>query len=329
MIAAIDSRVATAIAVAGGLVVFGALLVATASGDLRGKRKSKVPAAFRPAPGDEELERSVMERYLLWSGLAVLFMAIWIPGYWLREPTREAAVRVRLSNLAIDSGGELFNSLCAQCHGANAEGGPRTVVDPGSGRSLSYAEPPLKFIFDRYRQAGRKDDEITQLMYDAINRGRSGTPMPTWGLAFGGPLNTAQVDDVVQFLQFVQVPAKPGPDNPSFKIPAGDPKDGAAIFLANCAICHNAPDEQTAMLADPSLVKALAGKGGIGPNLRVALQRHPAFCPADTALCTGSLKSIITLGRLNTNRPSMPAWAALGDQAIDALVRFLMSIQRG
>jgi hypothetical protein len=32
-------------------------------------------------------------------------------------------------------------------------------------------------------------------------------------------------------------------------------------------------------------------------------------------------------GRLNINRPSMPAWAGLGQPAIEALVQFIESIQ--
>ena len=81
--------------------------------------------------------------------------------------------------------------------------------------------------------------------------------------------------------------------------------------MQNCAICHNAPGQAA---SDDS--KFLA-KGGIGPNLTVEFQR----------LTLQQVHDTIFFGRLNTNRPSMPSWAYLGDKAINALIAFLRSIQ--
>jgi cytochrome c oxidase cbb3-type subunit 3 len=147
----------------------------------------------------------------------------------------------------------------------------------------------LKYIYDRYTKGGRNTDDITQIIYDAINRGRPGTPMPTWGIAFGGPLNSRQVDTIVAFLQSIQQP-----------FPEATSIDGAALFAANCAVCHGAN-----------------AKGGVGPNLTVELQRNTR----------DQVTTTIMDGRLNINRPSMPAWAGLGQPAIEALVQFIESIQ--
>jgi len=285
---ALDSRVGTAIVVIGGLALFGLLLVLTASGELRGRRKAKVPPAFRPGPSDEELESNVLVRYLLWGAVGLIVTALWLPAYWLHEPSRLASEKKTIAAETVEQGKEQFQSLCAACHGLDASGGVRDYVINGTSRK--YAEPPLKYIYDRYKQAGRNDEEITQIIYDAINRGRPGTPMPTWGLAFGGPLNSRQVDTVVAWLQSIQNP-----------FPKATSTDGAEIFASNCAICHG--DN---------------GTGSVGPNLTVALQR----------LTPALLEATIKGGRLNVNRPSMPAWAGLGDPAIKALVQFIESIQR-
>lgn len=299
LFAAIDSRVITALMVLGGLAIFAVLLVATAAGDLRGRRKARVPIAFRPGPSDEELESKVLVRYLAWGSLSLIFIALWIPAYWLREPTRLANKALSISKNGIEEGRKEYENLCVSCHGKEAEGGLRTY--PIGGIDRTYAEPPLKYMRARYKAAGRNDEEITQLIYDAINRGRApGTPMPTWGLAFGGPLNSRQVETIVDWIDSIQEP-----------FPEETSTDGAAIFAANCAVCHNAP-------GDPELKPSIIGAGGVGPNLRVALNR----------LSREDLFKTIHEGRLNVNRPSMPAWAPLGKPAIDALVEFIESIQR-
>jgi mono/diheme cytochrome c family protein len=286
---AISSRVVTALVVAGGIAVFGLLLVITAAGELRGRRKAKVPVGMRPAPSDEELEKTTLVRTIYWGAAATLVMALWLPAYWLREPTRLGEEERNFENLSLQHGEELWTEFqCNSCHGDEAEGGVRTFTVDGVDHQ--YAEPPLKYVYSRYIAAGRNEDEITQLITDAINRGRPGTPMPTWGLAFGGPLNSEQVDSLVDWIRSIQE-----------EFPESGSRDGADLFEANCAICHGAE-----------------GEGGIGPNLQVAFDR----------LTRDQVAQTIRVGRLNTNRPSMPAWAALGDNAIEALVRFIESIQR-
>ena len=63
--------------------------------------------------------------------------------------------------------------------------------------------------------------------------------------------------------------------------------------------------------------------GGVGPNLQVALSRMSKTELLDT----------IRNGRMRGEHPtqgySMPAWAALGDDAIDVLFDFIVSIQEG
>lgn len=290
----LDSRVVTAFVVGGGLLLFGLLLVVTAAGELRGRRKARVPASMRPAPSDEELERRVITQYLAWGAAATMLMALWLPVYWLREPTRLDEKRALFTSQAVHQGEEIYTDFCLQCHGPEGTGTIQVVTRDGV--EQQYAEPPLAWIYSRYKAAGQNEDGITQLVYDAINRGRPGTPMPTWGAAFGGPLNTFQVDNLVEYIKSIQEP-----------FPEPTQTQGDELFAANCAVCHG-PDGTGMRNGEPT----------VGPNITVALQR----------LSIDELRATLEHGRLNTNRPSMPAWAALGEDAIDALVRFIQSIQR-
>jgi mono/diheme cytochrome c family protein len=114
--------------------------------------------------------------------------------------------------------------------------------------------------------------------------------MPTWALEFGGPLNSQAIDDLMNYLMSIQVVVPP----------ITGAIDGEELFDANCAVCHGAN-----------------ASGGVGPNLTVEFQRNSQQ----------QIMDIIKKGRLNIDRPSMPAWAHLGDDAITALVNFIRSIQ--
>jgi mono/diheme cytochrome c family protein len=273
-ILALSSRTTIALTVAIVMLLIGGLLYVTARGELKGKRKARVPAAMRPGSSDADLEKSVIERYLMVGALTALFIAVWMPLYWLKEPSRLAGKQQFFLEREVAEGHDLYLSLCATCHGEEAEGSPRTVFIDG--KQYQYAEPPLKYAYSRYRQAGRNEEDITRLLHDAISRGRPGTPMPTWALAFGGPLNSAQVENIMLWLQTIQEEfPKPSPD-----------ESGADLFAANCAICHGTE-----------------GEGAIGPNLQVAFDR----------LTRDEVRRAIHEGRLNIDRPSMPTWAGLGD----------------
>lgn len=312
-VVAVDSRLVLAVAVAGGLALFLVLvLVLTGLAERAGMirtRRAKIPAGMRPGPSDQELERRVLERYLGWGAVVTVFFAIFLPIYWLYEPTRLKREEVEFLAKSVERGrqlyapsGDFLTSVgCAECHGNKGEGGVRQFTwPPGSKTSTTYAEPPLSLLVARYKAAGKNDEEIRQILRDAIERGRPGTPMPTWSLQFGGPLNAQQVDDLINFLLSEEFQETP---------PEVTTTAGKALFEANCAICHGVNGSGIDRSGNPS----------IAPNLRVEFQRNTYKQIFDT----------IFGGRLNPNRPSMPAWAHLGKKAIEALVEFIRSIQVG
>jgi mono/diheme cytochrome c family protein len=300
-LAAADNRVTTAIIASIAIVAFFGFLVITAVGGPR-TRKGEIPAGFRPGPSDADLETTVLDRWVGISMISMMFMAVFLPVYWLREPTRLTTKESQFLKASILRGEELYapagpaltSVRCATCHGADGVGGTSafTLIDHKTGKPIpvTYAEPPLRLAVARYTAAGRSVDDVKQLIRDAIERGRPGTPMPTWGLQFGGPLNSQAVDDVINYILSIQVAVDP----------LNKPINAQALFEQNCAICHG-PD----------------ATGLIGPNLTIEFERNTEL----------QIHDIIKKGRLNMDRPSMPAWAHLGDDAINALVAFIKSIQ--
>ncbi|HEX9696277.1 MAG TPA: c-type cytochrome [Actinomycetota bacterium] len=319
MFAAKDTRLVAGILVASALALIAIFLIASAMSSRR--RTSEIPWAIRPGPSDDELESKTLPRFLAIGSIFLLFLSVWLPGLWLREPTRidlkvdqfliESTHRgeiIYAESAPPDARGAHFSANCASCHGTDGGGGVQPFKE-----IFTYAEPPLKYLVSRYKAAGRNDEEIRLIMYDAIERGRPGTRMPTWGQSFGGPLNAQQIDDVVNFIYSIQEPI-PG---------AGDVKAtaeaGGQLFDANCAVCHMHKDPATGEVVwqhtDPKTGQII--RGGVGPDLREAFAQ----------LGADEVRATIHNGRINYNRPSMPTWAFLGDSAIDALVAFLQSLQ--
>jgi mono/diheme cytochrome c family protein len=203
--------------------------------------------ALRPAEADEKLEGPRLERIQTWGLVATLATAVFIPAYWLPEKQRQEHFTERFSEEAVhrgeliyaqapelpeDIGGVEFKEIeeaiqlgqgCAFCHAGNLQGGPvpGVYVNPATGDVVQYRAPPLNNVFQRW------DEEVVRF---TIERGRPGTPMPAWGVPFGGPMTEQMIDDVMAYLQSL-------PENQ--KAPElADDASGAEIFAARCAVCH-------------------------------------------------------------------------------------------
>jgi mono/diheme cytochrome c family protein len=172
-----------------------------------------------PFHDDETLEGRHLERVLRWALAFSTIVAIVLPLYWLLEPSRQSAEAKGFEDRSIERGAVLFanssmpafdntTSLqCANCHGTDAGGSTTSFVltkDSLGGTegpvSVTWQAPALNTVLQRYTEA-----EVKQI----ITYGRPGTPMPPWGVAGGGPKNDQSIDDLVAYLQSIQLtPAK-------------------------------------------------------------------------------------------------------------------------
>jgi mono/diheme cytochrome c family protein len=223
----------------------------------------------RPYLEDEALEGQKLDRTLFWALAFLAVVAIGLPLYWLREPTRQAGAGFNrgvawFNARAISDGKKLFQIApgdpptprdahfgCAQCHGQKGEGGVTTYsltnpADPTAPpRQVQWNCPPLNTVMLRYRPS-----EVTNI----IVYGRANTPMPPWGVAGGGPMDDQQVSDLLAYLTSISLtPAEAKAQAAQYGT------DGKAIFDNYCARCHT----QGYSFGEPGI----EGGGAFGPAL--------------------------------------------------------------
>ncbi|MGH9039680.1 MAG: c-type cytochrome [Acidimicrobiia bacterium] len=252
------------------------LLVVAAAVAAR-RQKPTPPANMTPYYDDATMEGPKLERFL---GAAVLFSAVLaasLPVYWLLEPTRQSGMdsdfladsvergKERFGREAV-AGSEILPLECARCHGDTAEGGTATFVlapdEPGEvTKTVQWAAPSLDDVLLRF-----STEEVAQI----ITYGRPGTPMPAWGLAGGGPLPKQPVDDLVAYLQSIQIKpeaAKKRSTERLAALKAENPNlsDAEGLFNLNCARCHT----KGYSYGEPQIS---GGGGSFGPNLTAGVE---------------------------------------------------------
>ena len=287
------------------LVAFGAFAVAYAvvGPRRRGPRPSgDIPLAMRPYFSDDELEKSALERAMAWGVALTLFMAVFLPVYWLLEPRRINEERNTYYERDVEFGHHEFETACASCHGEDAGGGVAPHPDPEI--DAPWPAPALNNIVARYAD-DEKVTDIRQFMIQTIKQGRPGTPMPTWGSFYGGGMNDYQIESIVTYLLSIQVDEVPEPQ-------AFAGADGHAIFDANCARCHGAQAE-----------------GYVGPSLLGEFARYGADgTPDGDREALEAIRYTVEHGRLVPAGTPMPAFQdILTPDAIDRVVEYLRSIQ--
>ena len=245
------------------------------TGGLGSKRRARlgIPHALRPGQPDEVLEGPRLERLLTWGLVSSLVAALFIPVYWLPEKQRQEAFQHRFDEEAIHRGSLIFavappldedasaaefkeeeakislGQACANCHGGDASGGLANPAykDPISGKTVAYKAPPLNNVFQRW------DEEVVKF---TIERGRPGTPMPAWGVEYGGSMTEQMITDVIAWLKSLPGNQEPPPAiSEGCQEPAEDDLGcGKEIFEARCAVCHGERGQgKEAAGTDPTL----------------------------------------------------------------------------
>ena len=214
-----------------------------------------IPPALRPGAPDDQLEGPRLTRVIAGGVISTVVLAAFIVLYWLPEKQRQEAFAHRFEEGSVERGELIYNApppleedasaaefkeeekalalgqACINCHGPEGEGGtanPRWR-DPESGYPVAWVAPPLNNVFSRW------DEEIVRF---TIERGRPGTPMPTWGVDFGGSMTQMMIDDVMAYLRSIQVPLEEISDECRNPDEADRLTCGEEIFSVRCAVCH-------------------------------------------------------------------------------------------
>jgi mono/diheme cytochrome c family protein len=249
----------------------------------------ELAANRKPYLSDEELEGRKLDR-TLGAGLVLLaFISIATPLYWLYEPARQEGAVEKFHEEAVARGKVVYETKaqCVNCHGPEGVGGvaATSLLDENGNfiATANWLAPALDTVLFRYDKS-----EVKQV----LNYGRPGTPMPAWGAPGGGPLTEQQLDNVIEYLESVQISGDQSQEDVAKEIDAvckpdekgfctiPDPKSpggnkswntlGEALFnlgyydsfaagAYSCGRCHT---------AGWSYGKAqVAGGGAIGPSL--------------------------------------------------------------
>lgn len=209
------------------------------------RKKLSVPIGFRPAPSDDELETNVLERWQGWGLLLVMFLALFLPLYFLffeNQRSNDKALEQRAESIRRGAtifaegkpGAHGFQAGCARCHGTFAGGGvvPDWKSDPQA-KPVDYTAPALTEVFKRQIvDAKVSPRDAYRYVYEKIAEGVPGSPMPTWGLGYGGPMNDQQIEDVINYLLSIQVGL---PAEVAAEIALGDGSGGSFSHLITFA----------------------------------------------------------------------------------------------
>ncbi len=182
--------------VALGAIGWFAYLVGSGS---RRDRHDPVPLNLSAAQTDDELETKRLDRTLVGAVVTAGFLTLAMPIYYLGELDRQEGFVEEFYEGSLERGHEVWLEFgCGDCHGANLAGGVASFLEERSQVNVDgWAAPALDDIFYRYD----RDEAEFWIVY-----GRANTPMPAWGLEGGGPLNSQQVDDILNYIESHQIP---------------------------------------------------------------------------------------------------------------------------
>ena len=268
------------------------------------KRNTDIPLAMRPYHSDEELETTGMERAMAWGVALAVFASLFLPLYWLIEPTRINNAVDDFYEHDVAAGRTQFQNACAGCHGVDLAGG--SAPHPNPEIDTAWPAPSLNNIVARYQDSEIVDD-VEEFILTTVANGRPGTPMPAFGVAHGGSLSDQQIESVAAYILSVQTGEVPEAE--SFVGASGED-----VFAANCARCHGQNSE-----------------GYVGPQLTNVFARY-GWTPDDEGsleMARAAVRDTIEQGRFVPPSLLMPPFAdRLSEDAITAVVDYLESFQQ-
>jgi mono/diheme cytochrome c family protein len=324
-----------------GLIVY-AIVNARRSPNRPGSEIELAPNR-KPYLTDEELEGPKLDRALTWGLILLGFIALFLPIYWLREPSRQAHALHGFDKRSIQRGAELFQPTaiplppghiaagCANCHGAQAQGGVVSfalTLPDGSIKNVQWQAPALNTVMLRY-----SPDEVKTI----LTYGRPPTPMPAWGVLGGGPLGDQQLNDLVNFLKSIQIPSTKAQTDPAqnslLKSAKSLGTNGALLFQAYCARCHTLGWSYRQSYVEPT---AKMGCGAYGPNLCAGTEtrQFPDSAPgkadgvkAQTDFVCAGAEENKPYGRRGIGNYGMPGFCGmLTRDQVEAIVKYTRTL---
>jgi mono/diheme cytochrome c family protein len=195
---------------AAGIIVLSLLIVALASARQKAAAAGHLPPSRRPGPADEALEGRLLEGYQAAGVVLTVLLTVLLPFLYIREPARQREASSREAAESVELGKQTFETFCARCHGTDATGGVvKRYIIPGvkGAKPADYPAPNLREIWQRHQ-----GQEVAQVAWQTIQQGRPPSPMPSWGVRYGGAMDDQQITNLVNYLLSVQSDNKKRPE---------------------------------------------------------------------------------------------------------------------
>ena len=162
----------------------------------------ELAANLKPYYDDDVLETKKLDRTLTWGLATLAIVGIGLPAYWLAEPGRQEGAEQTFQRVFASRGENLYNegAQCNSCHGPEGTGGVAsyTILDDENEfvAQVEWKAPALDTVLLRYSR-----EEVAFI----LNYGRPYSPMPAWGAPGGGPLTEQQVQNLIDYLESIQM----------------------------------------------------------------------------------------------------------------------------
>ncbi|HYI61068.1 MAG TPA: c-type cytochrome [Acidimicrobiales bacterium] len=198
----------------GGVILFAAVVIALTYAwiNVRQGREEvgseiELAANRKPYYSDEELEGKKLDRTLTVGLIGMFVVAIALPLYGVAEPGRQDGARADFKRKFVDRGAEMFDTTenegfnCAFCHGGMEATGSAvefTITDANGQfvKQVQWKAPALNTVLLRFSR---------EELRDILVYGRTYSPMPAWGVAGGGPLNDQQIQNLIDYIESIQI----------------------------------------------------------------------------------------------------------------------------
>src|SRR5215216_3898400 len=283
-----------------------------------------------PPTGALAMERKIVAIVGMTAAMALLFM-----GYGFREDTRQVDAQNNQLDISIGRGVTNFSSLCFPCHGESGQGAVVPDVTP-----LRLA-PPLNRPDLRPTDPDERK-KTYDFLFKTIQRGRPGTPMPSWGQTDGGTLLDEHINELALMILngdreiffegsegtpwehveeivkehvaqgVVQLPKQPEVEQlPFYQQLDPQSQQGVKYMLQfGCGSCHVVPNNPG---ASGQIGPNLGGDPPIGQRKQIAGSAVPNNSPADLAawiMDPPALKPGAAMPKLNLSQEQASAVAA-------------------
>lgn len=199
---------------------------------------------------DPVLSTSGMSRKILFAMVALVEAFLLIIAYGVNEPFRQSQAAERQLEFAQEQGAHIYVQYCLSCHGSQGRGYTENIDLVG--KPLNRPE------FQSTDPDERRNN--VKLIYQTIENGRPGTPMPAWGTTNAGPLNYEMINELVALItggrwDLVQQTIR----HDAVAIPTESPitdlvQAGQRIVTQGpCASCHTVQGTQARGTVGPAL----------------------------------------------------------------------------